>query len=279
MEIKDHFLTQENFQIEETKIKGIYKTTPFPSDISRYYDSKDYISHHQDSGGLKEKFYKYLQSFNLRYKRNVLINNLQTGNKILDYGCGAGEFLKYIEGEFLTFGFEPNASARNSAEKKLLKTKLIFDLESIENESLDAITLWHVFEHVENQDEVLNLFNRKLKQGGILIIAVPNPDSFDAKHYGKFWAAYDVPRHIFHFTKTGMENLIKSKSQNWALKKIRPLLLDSFYISMLSEKYKKSSLFWLKGFIFGGISNFKASKTYEFSSLIYVIEKKQIIKI
>ncbi|MGS0747961.1 class I SAM-dependent methyltransferase [Halpernia sp. GG3] len=274
MKIKDHFLTQETFELRETEISGVFKTFPIPEDLSPYYDSNNYISHHQDSGSLKEKFYKYFQKFNLNYKKNILSKFIQTGPKILDYGCGAGEFLKYIEKDFQPLGIEPNESAKNSALNKLTKAKIISDLNSIANGSLDAITLWHVFEHVENQDEVLNQFHLKLKKGGILIIAIPNPNSFDAKHYGKFWAAYDVPRHIFHFTKTGMENLIKSKSENWKLKKIRPLLLDSFYISMLSEKYKKSSLFWLKGFIFGAISNFKASKTYEFSSLIYIIEKK-----
>jgi 2-polyprenyl-3-methyl-5-hydroxy-6-metoxy-1,4-benzoquinol methylase len=274
MKITDHFLSKENFEIKETEINGVFKTFPIPSDMKPYYDSEDYISHHQDSSNLKIKFYKYLQGFNLNYKKNLLAKNLQTGQKILDYGCGAGEFLKFIEHDFQTIGFEPNESARNSALQKLTKTKIIADLNIIENESLDAITLWHVFEHIENQNEILNQFHQKLKNKGILIIAVPNPDSFDAKHYGKFWAAYDVPRHIFHFTKTGMKNLFKSKSENWHLKKIRPLLLDSFYISMLSEKYKKSSLFWLKGFIFGAISNFKASKNYEFSSLIYILEKK-----
>jgi SAM-dependent methyltransferase len=273
MKIKDHFLTQEIFELKDTEISGVFKTFPIPANLNPYYDSENYISHHQDSGSLKEKFYKYLQRFNLNYKKNILSKFIQTGPKILDYGCGAGEFLKYIEKDFQPLGFEPNESARNAAKNKLTKAKIISDLNFIENQSLDAITLWHVFEHVENQDDVLNQFHQKLKQGGILIIAVPNPGSFDAKHYGKFWAAYDVPRHIFHFTKTGMENLFKSKSKNWNLKKIRPLLLDSFYISMLSEKYKKSSLFWLKGFIYGGISNFKASKNYEFSSLIYIIEK------
>lgn len=274
MKIKDHFLSQETFEIKETEISGVFKTFPIPTNLSSYYDSKNYISHHQDSGGLKEKLYKYLQSFNLNYKRNILNKNLQTGIKILDYGCGAGEFLKFIEKDYDTVGLEPNEAARNAAIKKLNKTKIISDLETIQDESLDAITLWHVFEHIENQDESLNQFYKKLKHGGILIIAVPNPDSFDAKHYGNFWAAYDVPRHIFHFTKTGMENLFKSKKEIWNLKKIKPLLLDSYYIAMLSEKYKKSSLFWLKGFIFGAVSNFKASKNYEFSSLIYIIEKK-----
>lgn len=111
-----------------------------------------------------------------------------------------------------------------------------------------------------------------MKEKGLLIIAVPNPTSYDAKHYKEFWAAYDVPRHIYHFSKNGMENLI-SKNPDWKLRKIRPLLLDSFYISMLSEKYKKSPLFWLKAFYYGTVSNVKALFSNEFSSLIYIIEK------
>lgn len=274
MRIKDHFLTNEEFEVIETSTTGVFKTTPLPSNLDRYYESEKYISHHQDSGSLKEILYKYLQSFNLKYKQNVLTKNLRTGIQVLDYGCGAGEFLKFIENDLNAIGFEPNESAKTAAEKKLTKTKIISDLNIIEDNSLDAITLWHVFEHIVNQEEMLTIFHQKLKKNGILVIAVPNPDSFDAKHYGKFWAAYDVPRHVFHFTKTGMQNLIKSKSEKWNLKKIKPLLLDSFYISMLSENYKKNAFSWLKGFVFGAISNFKASKTNEFSSLIYIIEKK-----
>ena len=274
MKIKDHFLTQESFEIKETEIKGVFQTTPIPQNLEPYYDSVDYISHHQDSGSIKEKLYKFLQRFNLKYKKNILKNELLENSKVLDFGCGAGEFLKFIENDFYTFGFEPNNDARNAALKKSEKTKIIDNLNLIEDKSLDAITLWHVFEHVENQIEMLKIFHEKLKEKGLLIIAVPNPTSYDAEHYKEFWAAYDVPRHLYHFSKNGMENLIKSKKENWDLKKVKPLLLDSFYIAMLSEKYKKSSLFWLKGLIFGMISNFKALKTGEYSSLIYIIEKK-----
>ena len=272
MKIKDHFLSQEEFEIKETEIPGIYKTSPIPENISRYYESTEYISHHQDSGSLKEKLYKFLQKFNLNFKYNVLSKNTFRNAKVLDYGCGAGEFLKYIEEDFTTIGFEPNGKARNAAKEKTSKTTFISDLNEIENDSLDAITLWHVFEHIENQEDILNFFNNKLKTNGLLIIAVPNHTSYDGKKYKEFWAAYDVPRHIYHFSKSGMEKLMNN--QNWKLEKIKPLLLDSFYISMLSEKYKKSTLFWLKGFIFGAISNFNASKSGEFSSLIYVIRKK-----
>ncbi|WP_312082064.1 class I SAM-dependent methyltransferase [Epilithonimonas hominis] len=273
MKIKDHFLTHEIFEIIETETKGVFKTTPIPSNISRYYESEDYISHHQDSGSLKEKLYKFLQSFNLQYKKNILVDRIKKNSKVLDYGCGAGEFVKYIENDFQTFGFEPNSDARKAAINKTEKAKIIDDINSIENGSLAAITLWHVFEHIENQSEMLEIFHQKLNEKGLLIIAVPNPNSYDAKHYKEFWAAYDVPRHVYHFSKNGMENLI-SKNPYWKLRKIKPLLLDSFYISMLSEKYKKSPLFWLKAVFHGTISNVKALFSNEFSSLIYIIDKK-----
>ena len=272
MKIKDHFLTQEIFEIKETEIKGIYKTSPTPSNIGRYYESKEYISHHQDSGSIKEKLYKFLQKFNLNFKRNIVAGSIGINKKILDYGCGAGEFLKFIEDEYNTFGFEVNKNARNAAQSKTTKTTFINDLNEVEDGTLDAITLWHVFEHIENQDEMLNLFHQKLKSNGVLIIAVPNHTSYDGQKYQSHWAAYDVPRHIWHFSKNGMLKLMNN--ENWKVFKIKPLLLDAFYISMLSEKYKNSPIFWLKGFIYGTISNFKASKSGEFSSLVYLIEKK-----
>lgn len=273
MKIKDHFLSQEIFEIQETETKGVFKTSPIPSNISKYYESEDYISHHQDSGSLKEKLYKFLQSFNLQYKKTILLDRIEKNSRVLDYGCGAGEFVKYIENDFITFGFEPNSDARKAVNNKISKATIVDDINTIEDYSLDAITLWHVFEHVENQDEMLEIFNKKLKEKGLLIIAVPNPTSYDAKHYKEFWAAYDVPRHIFHFSKNGMENLI-AKKPNWRMRKIKPLVLDSYYISMLSEKYKKSPLFWLKAAIYGTISNVKALFSNEFSSMIYIIEKK-----
>lgn len=272
MNLKDNFLTKEQFTLQNTNIDGILKTYPIPSNLSPYYESENYISHHQDKPDLKQKVYKFFQKFNLNYKRNILNSEVGVGTKVLDYGCGAGEFVHFIEKEFTTFGYEPSEQARNFAKQKTQKTTFINTLDEIENASLDAITLWHVFEHIEERDQYLKIFHQKLKKKGILIIAVPNHTSYDAKKYQSFWAAYDVPRHIWHYSKNGMQKLMNT--ENWKIIKIKPLLLDSFYISILSEKYKKSPLFLIKGFIFGAISNFKALKTDEFSSLIYIIEKK-----
>ena len=212
MKIKDHFLSQETFEIVPTEIPGILKTSPIPSNIGKYYESDDYISHNQDEGSFKQKIYKIAQSFNLNYKRNILANEIPAGAKILDYGCGAGEFIKYIQEDFETSGFEPDEDARNIAQRKATRSKIISDIKSIDDHSLDAITLWHVFEHVENQQEMLEIFHQKLKENGTLIIAVPNHTSYDAKYYKEFWAAYDVPRHIFHFSKDGMKKLFSQKN-------------------------------------------------------------------
>ena len=113
MKVKDHFLSNEIFEIQDTEFSGIKKTYPIPNNLDKYYESVEYISHHQDKGGLKEKIYKFAQSFNLNYKRNILAKETFINAKILDYGCGAGEFIKYIEDDFETFGYEPNENARN----------------------------------------------------------------------------------------------------------------------------------------------------------------------
>ncbi len=272
LRVKDHFLTGEEFEISPTLIPGILRTNPVPQDLDKYYESENYISHHQDQGGLKEKIYKKFQQLNLNYKRNILSTYLPKHAHVLDYGCGAGEFLKFIEDDFTTFGFEPNESARTAAASKTEKTTILPDLLAISNENLDAITLWHVFEHIENQQDIIEIFYNKLKTKGLLVIAVPNYQSYDASYYKNSWAAYDVPRHIYHFSKEGMHELFEN--EKWHLKKIKPLLLDSFYISIMSEKYQKNPFFWLKGPLVGAISNFKALKSGEFSSFIYIIEKK-----
>lgn len=270
MKIKDLFLTQEEFEVKEIS-EGILKTFPVPENLSKYYESKDYISHHQEDKSLKTKIYKFFQQFNLKYKKSILDTEVKTGNKILDYGCGAGEFLNFIKSSYEVYGIEPNESASNAAKQKTGEANIKNNLSEIEDYSLDAMTLWHVFEHIDNYEEFLEEVYKKIKPKGKLIIAVPNYKSHDAEYYKEYWAAYDVPRHIFHFSKEGIKSIFNN--ERWSLKKINPLLLDSYYISIISEKYKKNSFSWLKGGIRGAISNRKALKNGDFSSLIYIIEK------
>lgn len=272
MKIKDHFLSGDFFELQETEFPGVLKTSPIPENLSSYYESKNYISHHQDSGSIKEKLYKFLQKINLNYKRNVVVKEVGVEKKILDFGCGVGDFVKFMEKENEMFGYEPNKEAISFSQKKSSKAIFFSNLEDIKKEKYDGICLWHVLEHLEDQEKILDIFYQQLNPSGKLILALPNHDSYDAKKYKEFWAAYDVPRHLWHYSKTGMLNYMKNSS--WKIVDIKPLLLDSYYISLLSEKYKKNPLFFIKGLFFGAISNFKASKSGEFSSLIYILEKK-----
>lgn len=272
MKVLDHFLTGEPFELKPTETPGVLKTSPVPSQLSRYYQSSDYISHNQDGKSVKEKIYKWAQSINLNYKRNTIAEYLPLNAQVLDYGCGVGDFLQSIEPEFFTYGYEPSPLATNIALQKLKRTTLLSSIDDLPDQSLDAITLWHVLEHIENQEDILGKFYNKLKTNGLLFIALPNHTSFDAAHYKSFWAGYDVPRHLYHYSREGA--IEKFNSPKWIIKKIKPLLLDSIYISILSEKYKKNAFGLFLGSLMGVISNIKALKTGEYSSLIYVVEKK-----
>ena len=165
MKIKDYFLTQEIFEIQETEIAGILKTSPIPKNLDKYYKSNKYISHHQDSGSIKERVYKFFQKFNLNYKRNILASEIGIGLKILDYGCGTADFVKFLEDEYITYGYEPNEEAKNFAKQKSPKTIFVSDpeLKEIPDGSLDIITLWHVFEHIEDREKDISYFLQKTK--------------------------------------------------------------------------------------------------------------------
>ncbi|RQP13271.1 MAG: class I SAM-dependent methyltransferase [Chryseobacterium sp.] len=270
MKVKDHFLSGETFEIKEIK-PGVLKTMDLPQDLSGYYDSDRYISHHQDSRNLRTFVYRQVQKKNLGYKLKILQRFLPGKSKVLDYGCGAGEFLKFIENIYDAEGYEPSEAARASAKHKLKSATVYPTLPS--DTHYDAITLWHVLEHIEDQEDKLGYLYRHLNDEGLLIIAVPNYNSYDAEYYQENWAAYDVPRHIYHFSQKGLRETLPQ--DKWELLDTLPLYFDAYYISMISEKYKKTPLFWLRGLLMGAISNFKARKTREYSSLIYVFKKKK----
>ena len=273
IDLKDYFLTQEKFSIHKDDQTGVHFTFPQPlNDLSRYYESENYISHTDGKKSLFEKIYQIAKQYNLNQKLK-LIQDSTSGKSILDYGCGAGDFLQHMKNNgYNVMGMEPNDKAREISQSKVGKDNVVnCELKEI-NRKFDIITLWHVLEHIPNLNEIVTELKNHLNPDGTLIIAVPNHLSYDATYYGQQWAAYDVPRHLWHFNPESL----KSYFNNFGMKieNISPMKLDAFYVSLLSEKYRGNSFPYFKAFCVGLKSNYKASKTGQFSSLIYTIKVK-----
>ena len=271
LDLKDYFLSNEDFSIYKDDKTGVHYTFPQPLDnLSFYYESENYISHTDGKKTLFEKIYQIAKGYNLNQKLK-LIQKTTKGRSILDYGCGAGDFLLHMKNNgYDVMGMEPNEKANAISKSKVGNDKVVnCELKEI-NRKFDIITMWHVLEHIPNLNEIIQELKNHLNANGTLIIAVPNHLSYDAKYYGKYWAAYDVPRHLWHFN----ENSIRSLFKNFGMKieKANPMILDSFYVSLLSEKHKENSFPYLKALYIGLISNLKAKKTGQYSSLIYTIK-------
>ena len=273
VEGKDHNVSGEVFTIVECVGCGFRFTNPRPKEknIYKYYQSKNYISHSSTKKGLINKVYHLVRSYQFLKKKKVIqiISKMKKG-KILDIGCGSGDFLKYMEScGWDADGIETDKGARIIAEKKLgRKIEENVDLLSEENK-YDVISMWHVLEHVYDVEKYLKKINKLLKNSGVLVVGVPNCASYDAKKYKGNWVAYDLPIHLSHFRKKNIEALAKKSS--FKLKEIKPLFFDAYYIGMLSAKKSGSSI--VSGFFHGLISNFKAKKTGEYSSLVYFLFK------
>lgn len=245
-------------------------TQPQPENLELYYESEDYISHTDAQKSLTDKLYQAVKRKNLQNKIQLIENQIDKPNSLLDIGTGTGDFLvKAKSAGFEVEGVEPNAKARELSAKKGIDVKP--NLSYLDEEKFQVITLWHVLEHLPNLEEQIKAMVSLLEEEGVLVIAVPNFKSFDAKHYGIFWAGYDVPRHLWHFSKTSIATLFGR--QGIEIKAIHPMWFDAFYVSMLSEKYKGSKLYLISAFFVGLWSNLKAIFTKEHSSLIYVLKK------
>ncbi len=269
--LKDYFLTGEDFEIYEDSKTGVLYTLPQPiENLGKYYESENYISHTDGKKSVFERFYQIAKSINLNDKLK-LINKIANGKKILDYGCGVGDYLEHMQKNgYDVLGMEPNDSARKIAQSKLGENKVTStEIEHI-NGKFDVITLWHVLEHIPNLHEIIEQLKKHLKENGTLVIAVPNHQSYDAKYYGQYWAAYDVPRHLWHFTETSMHKLFNEFGMK--IESVHPMKLDSFYVSLLSEKYKGNKLGFINAIRIGLKSNSLAKKSGQYSSLIYTIK-------
>ncbi len=269
---KDFLVSGEPFDLLYNKEIHLLKTEPVPSmnDLPKYYESDAYISHTDQKKGLLQGVYQIVKTWSLR-KKVVLIEK-QNGcvGSLLDIGAGTGEFLIAAKKRnWNVFGIEPNPTALNLANGKGLS--LESNLNAFMHKQFDVVTLWHVLEHIPNLEEITVQLSKLVKVGGSLIIAVPNFKSYDARYYGKYWAAYDVPRHIWHFSQSSMSEIFKS---NFDLEKTHPMLFDSFYVALLSEKYKTGNSFSVRALWIGLKSNLLAVKEKEYSSLIYCFKKR-----
>jgi 2-polyprenyl-3-methyl-5-hydroxy-6-metoxy-1,4-benzoquinol methylase len=271
----DYTVTKEQFTIKNCKNCGFKLTSPRPTaaEIGKYYDSEDYISHSNTSAGLINKIYHLVKRRAIQQKIHLIEGLNPHSKNILDIGCGAGSFLKEIsEAGWNAKGVEPSEKIRNFCKNDLRLE--VYDENYLEKtaDRFSVITMWHVLEHVHGLNQRIDEIYRLLTPGGYAVIAVPNYQSADAKKYKEYWAAFDVPRHLYHFSS----DIIKSLFQKHKLHFIKsiPMKMDSFYVSMLSEKYMQSSLQMPKAFITGLTSNLKAGSNAEkYSSVIYIFSK------
>ena len=264
----DHAFSKESFALVKCSKCELVFTNPRPDKekIKEYYKSDTYISHTNAANNIINFLYKIVRSFTLRSKYR-LISKYKAKKRILDFGCGTGHFVNYMDNKgWDASGYEPYIEPTNlNANIKIYKsTNEIKDAEKF-----DVITAWHVLEHVHDLKETLKLLRKRLKKGGVLFIALPNLNSYDANIYKDFWAAYDVPRHLYHFSRKSFKRLVEHVKLN--LVKTDPMKFDAYYVALLSEKYKGTNNPY-KALINGFKSNRRATKTREYSSLIYVLK-------
>lgn len=273
--VKDHSVSGEQFQLLADENLGLLKThpQPLPENLGRYYESEDYISHTDGKRSFFEKIYHFVKQKALQDKIGIVESFQNVKGSLLDIGAGTGDFLVTAKNRnWNVKGIEPSEKARTTAQNKGID--FFSEITGVQNASFDVVTMWHVLEHVPDIEKHIKELKRILKPGGTIFIAVPNYKSFDAKHYGQFWAAYDVPRHLWHFSKMAVQKLFAAERME--VIEIIPMKFDSFYVSLLSEKYKTGKMNFVTGFFNGLRSNLKAAKNMEYSSHIYVIKQDKI---
>ncbi len=269
LQTKDFTVTKEEFKLKHNLDLDMLVTDPVPDNLSLYYESQDYISHTDAKKTFIDKIYQAVKTYSLNKKVKLITKYSNENKSLLDVGAGTGDFLITAKkNNWNVNGVEPNSKAKKLATEKGLR--LFSNLDSLPNKEYDIITLWHVLEHLPDLEIKIRKLKSLLKKDGTLIIAVPNFKSYDAQYYKRFWAAYDVPRHLWHFSKFSIEKLFAL--ENMKVIKTKPMLFDSFYVSLLSEKYKTGEQNIIKAFFIGLLSNMKAIRTKEYSSLLYIIK-------
>ena len=290
---KDYLVSHETFDLFLDENLDLLATRPIPKDIEKYYESQAYISHTSSKKNITQILYALVKKYNLRRKLK-LVNSFskdilcwndvdfknqkiqkKTEKHILDVGAGTGDFLKTCERSgWKVTGIEPNKNAQKNMCKRTFEIySTLEDLSKKTKQKYDVITLWHALEHIPNLDKTILLLKNLLQPQGTLFIAVPNFKSYDAMYYKEFWAGYDVPRHVWHFSQTSIRRLFFL--QKMEIIKTLPMRFDAYYVSLLSEKNKTGKNNFCKAFYRAFLSNYKAKKTGEYSALLYVMRHKK----
>ncbi|MBK8786847.1 MAG: class I SAM-dependent methyltransferase [Chitinophagaceae bacterium] len=274
---KDYTVSQNIFSIWHCNACTARFTQDVPDQdaIGAYYASENYISHSDTKKGIINSLYHMVRKRTLGAKRRLVINETGiTKGTILDIGCGTGAFLNTMkEADWKITGLEPDRVARaKAAELYNIQPQEPAKLFELVPASFNTITMWHVLEHVHELHAYIKQIEKLLAPDGKAFIAVPNYTSKDADMYAAHWAAYDVPRHLYHFSPQSMEKLLSQHGLK--LTAFKPMWFDSFYVSMLSEQYKNGKGNIIKAVFNGFLSNVKAwGNVRKCSSVIYVISR------
>ncbi len=268
---RDFMVTGEEFALLRRSPEGLLQTWPSPADTSPYYQSEAYLSHTDGNNSLFERLYQILKATNLKSKLRLLKELERAPGKLLDFGAGTGDFLNAAKkAGWSVTGVEPNKGARDKARQK--GVAVCAGIKELPEASYDCISLWHVLEHLPDPEGVIKELGSRLKSAGHFIVAVPNYKSTDARFYGAHWAAYDTPRHLWHFSRTALKALFDDWGYELHLE--RAQWLDAYYVSWLSEKYRKNPLAPFRAFLIATYSNLAALCTGESSSRIYIFKRK-----
>ena len=274
---EDFTASHEKFEIwecEDCKVR-FTQDVPDMDGIGQYYKADAYISHTDTNKGFVNRMYHYVRSVTMKQKKSFVekATGLKAGS-FLDIGAGTGAFADIMQkAGWQVTGLEPDETARGNAQRLHgLTFGPSSDLFSLEENSFDAVTMWHVMEHVHDLHGYWKRVSRILKDTGVFIVAVPNYTCYDAQYYGAYWAAWDVPRHLYHFSPWSMDVL--AKQYGFEITRHIPMVFDSYYVSMLSEKYKKGKSRNLVAFTTGLESNQRAARNpQKYSSVIYVMKR------
>jgi len=271
---RDYSASKEFFDIVSCETCGFLFTNPVPeqNDIYKYYNSDSYISHTNRKRGLFNRLYQIVRKYTIK-KKTGLVKGLIKRGHILDIGCGTGEFLNScVKNGLSAEGVEPSEKAVKEAKINYrINISKDVSLKQYDDQNFDCVTMWHVLEHVYEPEETIINIKRILSEKGYLVLALPNNESWDAEYYKEFWAAWDVPIHLWHFSKKSIVQMLEK--HKFKLVSTRAMLFDSFYVSLLSEEYKSGNKNYFLSFIIGLVSNIIARTTKKgYSSQIYIFK-------